>query len=259
MTKRLTTILVSLAAMMALTAVVVGNASAAEFKHCKNVGAGNGEFENANCEGVAGTKTFKSETVKEALGGSSPSGVRESVTSTLTGTIGTTKVKIVCGKIFTVFVLDPEAGHTKFIDLYEECTVPEPTGNVCSVSYVEAMGLDFLVYEVGSGKVFDLFTPVTPTTVFAEVNLTGASCAPKGKQPVKGSVLGTVSPENKFATTGKVNFKVVGGVQTPNMYNEKKNEPTGTEAKLTFGGNAATYESENKLELLSKEQWGAFM
>jgi hypothetical protein len=108
----------------------------------------------------------------------------------------------------------------------------------------------------GTGEVYILFTPQTPTT-FAEFVLTNKSatetgCAANGLvTSVNGSLLGLALPQRAEATLTDLDFE-----PASKKYRNVKGE--NKEAKLEFGGAASTLSGLALVLLTSKEPFGAF-
>jgi hypothetical protein len=108
----------------------------------------------------------------------------------------------------------------------------------------------------GTGEVYILFTPKTPTTfavfTFTNKSATETGCAANGlKAAVTGSVLGLVLPQRAEATLGALDFEPA-SKKYRNIKGENK------ETRLEFGGAAATVSGLSLVLLTSKEQCGAF-
>jgi hypothetical protein len=247
-TNRIRVLLVSLLAVFAVSAVASASASA-EGPHwrvpCRKVSVANkglGEFNNAACTEVGGTKEF----TNVLLTGETIKAVSKNKAGTsfiLKGTLAGVKITLECTKVEDKSTLEGGGpGKDKNEIIFTKCTVTAPAESGCKVKEpITVKTITVLVflsrkkttppekwrvqtekeYEEAPGKgeeraIGDEFKPETGTT-FAEITLSGCNKAHEalnGTFPVKGTDTG-------IASGSLLEFK----------------EET---SSLTFGGNAAT-------------------
>jgi hypothetical protein len=257
-------------AAMALSAVVSASASAAtknpKWALCEARTAGTGQWENATCTKLGGTKTHETrllltenetrEITAEA------NGVQKLSAAGIV--VACKKLKLKAGAV----LLGGEPGKDNESIIYEECEIEgKPNCKVKNAGGVngtiETNPLtSTLVYsskeaeeKENQAETLTLFKPTTGE-IFVELFLTGTECPAALREvnlPVKGEVLGTNTEGNVHLVTHELNFPAtalkfywlqVGGVAT-----EKEIK------KLLLTTNNATYSGKTK-ESLAGSQLG---
>jgi hypothetical protein len=200
------TLIISLLAAFAVSAVAAGTASAASPELYFQVG---------------GAKITK------AYAFSDTSGVSKLYSSLEKGA---TPIVIECASDTSAGLL-LTGGLTSNVATFETCKFVAPTPAAiiekCTVTSVQSWARDSLEYGGGTSEIVDVFEPPPGSTVFAVVTIAGSKCSIAGKYNVTGSVIARIKTERTEAKTGEAIFATVEGkgkVQEPKEYEETKKE-----------------------------------
>lgn len=279
MTKRLTTILLSLAAVVALSAVAAASASAkpawlvhgAELKAGEKAGV---ESENAsNEEDGFVPKQLAVPALAIAIVCS-----RESDTGEIFGgEPGTDKVtaKFTGCKVFSNEGTEEKKPSRPPFNYTKELTACSVKGGGGVAGEIIVKSRSTLAYKVGTAGttrpiVVEVFAPEAEGGAFAVIEITGASCAPKGEYEVKGSAISLVETQKptgekpyEEVLVNTLNFTYVPTV-TSGKVTACKQEPTEyeTAAKekvvdtLLFGTHPACFYDVDWVTLAAGGKWG---
>lgn len=227
---RIRLVVLSLATVLAVSALATASASA-EFVGVQCQPHVGGKWKNSQCTEKGPPNEFETEEITNAAVEG------EGATAILKSEIGSTKIYIDCQK--TKFTGTLEKGNKSTAEIqYTECALyEESTGkpvSACKVEPITAIVEDKL--EGVAGAIEDKFTEKSMKP-FAEITITGASCALK---------------VTKLAVTGSQKCKLP-GAEANKVEHEINCEESGS--SLKFGTKAATYRGKVTVKLTSKDPW----
>jgi hypothetical protein len=215
---RIRLIVLSLATVLAVSALATASASAETFGgvQCQQRPDGHGHWKDSKCTEPGSNFEYETQEITNATVEG------EGATAILKSEIGTTKIYIDCQKTTFTGKLETQGKSSSTIK-YEECKLyEEATGKVisnCKVENITATVLDKLIGTTGA--IEDEFEPKEGGE-FTKITITGTSCVLKGTFPVKGTQRCSLPNAEAHLVEHEINCKESG-------------------SNLEFGGKRATY------------------
>ena len=180
---RIRLIVLSLATVLAVSALATASASAETFGgvQCQQRPDGHGHWKDSKCTEPGSNFEYETQEITNATVEG------EGATAILKSEIGTTKIYIDCQKTKATGTIEKDGKTTATIEdeeckLYEESTGKQVSN--CTVPTITAKVVGVL--EGSKGAVEDKLTPAEGEK-FAQVKIEGATCVLKGTFEVKGS------------------------------------------------------------------------